>query len=410
MIGLSQKIARYIIEVVGSAGIPPEWGFHFFSTGLEGYLKILESQYLKTFIKQGGASFKIVIGAYGGGKTHFLYTIRDLAWHHNFIVSYCPLSYEESPFYRLEKVYRVIVQNLMPPLCPEELLKGSEKGIEAFLKILLQEASETLSGSEEAILDYIENSVRGIESINFARAIRSAVEALIKNKEKDFKDLSQWLKVEGYDRHVHGRFGILHPIDRGQALLSIRSLIQWIYNLRYSGLIILFDEAEQIPSLTSRQRELMLSNLRELIDECSYTSFRNVMIFYAIPTEAFFEGRAAVYEALKQRIASVFDFFNPTGVKIRLDKLEQDPATLLAEIGEKLFRIYTTAYQASIPQDRIQMAVHLVARKAYEQRFGDIGYKRLFVQGIIRAFHLLMHDPNIEPNESWALDIISTGS
>ena len=128
MIGLTQNIARQIIERVGSSGCPPEWGFQFFTAGLDWYLKILEEDYLKTFIKDGGASFKIVVGAYGGGKTHFLYNIRELAWKNNYIVSYCSLSPEESPFYRLEKVYKSVVENLMYPLTPEELFSGSDMG------------------------------------------------------------------------------------------------------------------------------------------------------------------------------------------------------------------------------------------------------------------------------------------
>ena len=145
MIGLTQNIARQIIERVGSSGCPPEWGFQFFTAGLDWYLKILEEDYLKTFIKDGGASFKIVVGAYGGGKTHFLYNIRELAWKNNYIVSYCSLSPEESPFYRLEKVYKSVVENLMYPLTPEELFSGREKGIEAFLKVLYQDARESFN-------------------------------------------------------------------------------------------------------------------------------------------------------------------------------------------------------------------------------------------------------------------------
>ena len=412
---ITQPIARQIIERVGSSGCPPEWGFQFFTAGLDWYMKILEEDYLKTFIKEGGASFKMVVGTYGGGKTHFLYNIRDLAWKNNFIVSYCSLSPEESPFYRLEKVYKTVVENLMYPLTPEELLSGREKGIKAFLKFLYQDARETF-GREminnetpvERLTHYASDFVRGIESVNFTRAIREAFIALIGGNDSDFEDLIQWIKVDGYDRHVHRRFGILQPIDRGQAFSALRALIQWIRNLRYNGLVILFDEAEQVPSLTSKQRELMLNNIRELIDECGYAAFKNIMIFYAIPTEAFFEGKSGVYEALKQRISTVFDFYNPTGVKINLERLGQEPEALLKEIGEKLLLIYESAFKASLPRERCEDAIARIAHAAYEQRFGDIGYKRLFVQGLIKGFHFLRHEPSAQITETWAFDMVQT--
>ncbi len=107
--------ARRIIETVGANGIPPEHGFQFFTAGLEPYLTVIDKEYLSTFIQGGGATFKIVIGVYGGGKPHFLYSVRDLAWKHNFVVSYVSLSPEESPFHRLDLVYKVIVGGFDAP-------------------------------------------------------------------------------------------------------------------------------------------------------------------------------------------------------------------------------------------------------------------------------------------------------
>ena len=412
MIGLTQSTARQIIERVGSSGAPPEWGFQFFTAGLDLYLKVLEEDYLKGFIRQGGASFKMVIGAYGGGKTHFLYSVRELAWKNNFLVSYCALSPEESPFHRLDKVYKTVVQNLMYPLTPEELFSGGHKGIEAFLNVLYQDARKSFAGkaTDEMLVkrlkDYAADFTKGIESVNFTRAVREAFISLAEGNDRDFEDLMQWIKVDGYDRHVHRRFGILQPIDKGQAFSTLRSLIQWIRNLKYNGLVILLDEAEQVPSLTSKQRELMLSNIRELIDECGHAAFKNVMIFYAIPTLAFFEGKSGVYEALKQRIATVFDFYNPTGVKINLERLEYEPEVLLKEIGRKLIHIYETAFKTSLPGEKCEDAIGKIAHAAYEQRFGDIGYKRLFVQGLVRGLHFIRHDPSAQINEPWAFDMV----
>ncbi len=189
----------------------------------------------------------------------------------------------------------------------------------------------------------------------------------------------------------------------------LRSLVQWVRNIGYSGLVILFDEAEQIPSLSTRQRELTLSNLRELIDACMYTSFRHVMIFYALPDERFFEGPSHIYEALKQRISSVFDFFNPSGVKIKLENTKGDPLALLEEIGYKLKYIFETAYGVRFPS-QIENVIKIVAQEAYERRFGDIGYIRLFVQGIIKVFHLLRKNPLLVNKTSEICQILEEGS
>jgi hypothetical protein len=397
---LDQKIARRIIETVGSYGTPPEWGFQYFTVGLDDYLGLIEEEYLKTFIKEdGGSTIKLVIGAYGGGKTHFLYNVRERAWNQNFVVSYVNLSPEEAPFYRLELVYRAIVNNLMYPMTPEELLAGVEKGIESFTiswyerqTEIFEEAGLTGNILDEELINYAKTIQRQIENVNFAKAITQAFICLHRDQEDDFRNIIQWLRVEGYERNVHKEYGLLHPIERSNAFSMIRSLVQWVRNIGYSGLVILFDEAEQVPSLSTKQRELMLSNLRELIDECGQASFKNVMIFYALPDEIIFEGPSNVYEAIKQRISSIFDFYNPSGVKINLHYMDRDPIALLEEIGHKLKAIYEEAYGV-ILSNNIPQIINLLAQEAYERRFGDIGYIRLFVQGVIKAFHMFRKEP-----------------
>jgi len=409
--------ARRIIEVVGSSGQPPEWGLNYFTSGLDDYLSVLEKDYFSTYIKDGGASFKMVVGAFGGGKTHSLYCVRELAWKHDYLVSYCPLSPEESPFHKLERVYKSIVENIMLPVGPGELVNGVKRGFDLFLREqhrLLTDKLFSASDGEgsttaEAFEKLVEKSLRGVENINFVRAIEGALNALFDERKQDYQSILQWLTASGYDRHTHRNYGILEPIRRGQAFSMIRSLTQWVKNLRYKGLVILFDEAEQVPSLTSKQRDLLLSNLREIIDQCGHANFPGVMIFYAVPNEALFEGRSAVYEALKQRIATVFDLYNPSGVKIYLENLKVEPSDLLEEIGKKLYKIYVIAFPSDVPAKTIKEANRCLAVAALEERFGDIGYKRLFVQAAIRAFHSLRNDPTIEPGPDWATQLIREG-
>ena len=76
---LTKRVAREIIERVGGPGEPPDYGFQYFSAGLGLYLGVIEDEYLRDFIREGGSSFKMVVGPYGGGKTHLLYSVRELA-------------------------------------------------------------------------------------------------------------------------------------------------------------------------------------------------------------------------------------------------------------------------------------------------------------------------------------------
>jgi len=413
---LTAKQARHVIEVVGSSGTPPEWGFQFFSAGLDGYLKVIEEDYLRSFIKDGGSSFKVVVGTYGGGKTHFLYSVRELAWKHDYVVAYCPLSREGSPFYRLDLVYKAITASLMRPASPDELLAGTERGLGPFIKGAFADLVEGMKAEglkEREVAKRVKamaaDSVRGLENPNFGRAVRLALEALADGDADRFDQMLQYLSVDGYDRVLHRQFGILQPIDRGQAFATLRSLVTWLRNLRFKGLLILFDEAEHVGALTSRQKEMMLANLREMVDQCGSSSFANVMVFYAIPNEQFLtEGRSPAYEALRQRIQTVFDFTNPTGVKVRLDRLARDPKTLMTEIGNKLAGIYETAWNTEIPLERRTAAVSVLAAAVAERAFGDIGYKRLYVQAMVKALHALRASRRTQIDEDFAKRMIAS--
>ncbi len=416
--GLNRRRARYIIEVVGSSGIPPQWGFQFFSAGLEPFLQVIEQDYLDAFIQDGGSSFKLVVGTYGGGKTHFLYSVRELAWKHDFLVTYCPLSHNDSPLYRLDLVYKSIVTNLMRPLQPDELMSGAEKGLGAFLKGVYSDLSASLDADglrpaerTARLQSLAADAVRAVENPNFGRAIRLALEALADNDRDRFDEMLQYLTVDGYHRARLRRYGLLQAIERSQAFASIRSLVTFVRNLRFKGIVILFDEAEQAGTMTARQKEMMLANLREMIDQCSSAAFANVMVFYAIPNERFLtEGRSPAYEALSQRIQTVFDFNNPTGVKIRLDKIARDPAVLMRDIGARLTEVYETAFDVELPLPQKIAVVNAVSEAVAGRTFGDIGYKRLFVQALVRALHALRQDPERVVDEDFAQRMVTPDS
>jgi hypothetical protein len=390
---LSRRLARTIIERVGGPGQPPEYGFQFFTAGLDPYLSVINDEYLSSFVKEGGSSFKMVVGVYGGGKTHFLYNIRDLAWKNNFVVSYISLKPEESPFHKLELVYRAAARAVVAPMTPEEVLSGYEKGISSLLQIWYGQRVQEYQGPglagiklRDELYDELDH-LQGVESISFSKAVKAAFRSLKEGREEDFANICQWLNGEGYDRAVHSRYGILQRIDKTNAFTIIRSLSQWIRQIGFSGLVILLDEAERVPSLSSRQRELHLNNLRDIIDESGQTSLQGVMIFYAVPDESFLEGRTSVYEALKQRVGIVFEKLNPSGVKIELEKLVLEPIPFLREIGGKLVQVYEIANDYKFQESIAGKTTDLVANLAYEQRFGDIGYKRIFVQKLIHALN-----------------------
>jgi len=390
---IDRNIARSIIKTVES-GIPPEYGFEFFTAGLDVYLNTIEEEYLKTFIKDGGSAFKMVVGIYGGGKTHFLYCIREISWKYHFLASYISLSPQETPFHKLEEVYKAIVKSIIYPQTPEELLSDYDRGLEALIKKWYndkyKEMSEKLSGEvlKQELINYA-SSLGSYESLSFRNAMKEAFISLIEKRDNDFVTIMQWLIGENPPRTYLKEFKVFEKIDKSNAFKMIRSLVQWIREIEHAGLIVLLDEAEVNSSLSSKQKVLLLNNLRELIDEFGHVNFKNTMWFYAVPDENFLEGKLQVYEALRQRVSTIFNTkINPAGVKIYLDKLDVKPIELMEEIGKKLAKIYEAAYSVNLNSQALNKTLKNIAEAVYSRK-QELGYQRFFVQSIIPAFEKL---------------------
>jgi len=396
-LNINPMIARNIIEILGSQGNPPAYGFQYFTIGLEKYLDVMEREYLSSYIKNGGSAFKMIVGIYGNGKTHFLYNVRELAWKNNYLSSYIVLSKDSSPFYKLEGVYKEIVNNLTYSQEPENLLRGYDKGIEAIIKKwhknVYEEFSKKIKSNnlKEELKSYA-LQIRNYESISFSNAIRNSFISLNENNDEDFNILVQWLKGENPPKSQMKQFKIYERIDKSTAFKMIRSLIQWANDIGYAGIIILMDEAENIPSMSTKESYTLSNNLRELIDACSKENLRNTMWFYAVPDLNFLEKKGQIYEALRQRLQTIFDnVINPSGILIKLDEEHielEGIIEFLKKIGMKLLKIYEIAYNIKFDENKVLKIMEEAAKDAYQKKYSS-GYKREFVQSIVKAFHQL---------------------
>jgi len=187
----------------------------------------------------------------------------------------------------------------------------------------------------------------------------------------------------------------------------LRSLVQFINTIGYAGIILLFDEAERGMSISSsRDKRRALDNLRQLIDECGNSRLPGAMFFYALPDEnLLLEGSGGVYEALKQRLRSNFTEINPMGVKINLEHIGITPKEFLSKLSMKLSKIFEAAYQIRLDQDVLIQNINNIIDATLEMQTLDVGYRRIFVIGIIEAFQMLRRN-NVTLNKNEATQIL----
>jgi hypothetical protein len=358
---VTQQEALHIVRKLGESGIPPTRGLEAYTVGMDSLLGTLEDEYLRGYLRDGGSSFKLVVGEYGSGKSHFLYRLRDKAWENGYVVSRTELSPKECPYDNQLKVYQTVVSNLIYH-DPDPNVEDTQ-GIEAFLENHFFHTLGTL-GVEQPItsigLDlraklWLDTILRfKVESPSYRHAVYFYLQAAAEENEAKKRLIGAWLRGESIALKDVREFSITEKMDRSLAFKMLRSLAQLIHELGYAGLLLLFDEGDRMVSIgSSRTEKVACDNLREVIDRCAGESLPSSLFVYAVPPY-FVTNIAPQYEALSQRISSKVKFSrkNPFSVQISLDQLDYPGEELLRLIGEKLLHVFEVAYEVKFDHER----------------------------------------------------------
>lgn len=350
---LTQQEAQHIIRKLGESGIPPTRGLEAYTVGMDSLLGTLESEYLKGYLRDGGSSFKLVVGEYGSGKSHFLYRLRDIAWENGYVVSRTELSPKECPYDNQLKVYQAVINNLIYH-DPDPNIADTQ-GVEAFIenhffhtmRMLGIEQVVTSIGLDVRVKMWLETILRfKVESPSYRHAVYFFLQAAAEENEAKKRVIGAWLRGEAVAMKDVREFSITERIDRSVAFKMLRSLAQLVHELGYAGMALLFDEGDRMVSIgSSRTEKVACDNLREVIDRCAGESLPATLFAYAVPPY-FVTNIAPQYEALSQRISSKVKFSrkNPYSVQISLDQLDYPGEELLRKIGEKLLGVFELAY------------------------------------------------------------------
>ena len=390
---LTQSLARHIIEVLGSSGTPPSRGVQYFNVGNQSLLDALDEYYLSSYLQDGGAAYKMVVGDYGSGKSHFLYCLRDIAWSKGFAVTKVDLSPIETPYNDQRLVYAAVARNLIWHEEASEI--SEERGLPRFLEGTLRkfvigaDSTDTLSlellnhPNYRGLIDTVEASF--IDSQSYKNAIIGYFEALIRDQGDRLESLTRWLSgasTTPSDTKVLREISVTGKVSKTNAFRMLRSLAQTIRALSYSGLVLLFDEVDRMASIGGKAEKIATDNLREVIDRCR-DELPGSMFIYAVPPQ-FIHDIVPRYPALQQRVRAPgrFSRANHFSPQISLDHLDLDENNLMVAIGEKLIPIYETAFKTAF-DNQTQYANAAILANVARDVFLDISHRRIFVKAFV---------------------------
>lgn len=392
---MTPRLAQHILARMGEAGQPPEYGLSAVNVGNQHYLDILGREYLDRLLDGNrGSAFKLVQGYYGGGKTHFLHCLRDMAWQRGFLCSLVQLSPQECPYEDPLKVYRAVVAQLTsPPASPGET---PTRGLGDILRDFADGLSTRMTTEERTAWVRRTSRKVQVDSVSFRRAVMAFLQCLWDGDTRGEALLESWLRADPVPKADLKAHGIYEVIDGNNAFASLRSLCQTLTGFGYPGLVLMFDEVDRNLSLSNRRIASLGDNLRQVIDLCGGAQLPGVLFLYAVPPE-FLRLVVPEYPALDQRLRSPLPLsrISPQSTLIDLEKLELQPEELLQAMGQKLLQVFQVAEGWTATEAIQQGNLQALARACAQYSF-EVGHRRTFVKTWIAFLH-----QQKQKGESW---------
>jgi hypothetical protein len=375
---LTPALASHIVHRMGEGGQPPDRGIQYVNVGNESYLRILRDEYLRRLLKgAGGSGFKLVQGYYGGGKTHFLYCVRDLAWDEGFPTAIVSLSPQECPYDDAVKVYRAVAMNITAPPTTENARPS--RGLTDILRDVADDRKNELGDDFKKWISQTALRV-AVDSHSLRRAAAEFMRAYAYGDDHKEAVLEAWLRGDPVNKSDVRELGIFEGIEKGNAFTMLRSMCQLLVEYGFPGSVLLFDEVDRNMSFSRHKIQALGDNLRQVIDLCGSALLPGVLFLYAVPPE-FLRNVVPDYPALEQRLKSPIPLSerSPQAPIIDLEHLDLDSTTVLVRIGERLLDVFEASegWQSNRP---IQSKnVRSLAQACSDFSF-EIGHRRLFVK------------------------------
>ncbi|MEG0835335.1 MAG: ATP-binding protein [Christensenellaceae bacterium] len=397
--GVPKRIATAIINSL-KGGVVPRVGLEYVVVGRKAEIEALLHDV--DIIKDGGATFRYVVGKYGSGKSFLLQIIRNHATKQGLVVVDADLSPERRLTGQQGQglaTYRELIKNMSTNTKPDggALPLILEKWISA---VKLQVASETNISPDSAqfneavykkiyaVINEIEGMVNGFD---FGRVIAIYYKAAQEGDDEK-KSLSlRWFKGE-YTTKTEAKkdLGVTSIITDANWYDYIKILAVFLVKAGYKGMLVLIDEIVNIfklPNTITRQynyeKMLMMYN-DTLQGKAEYLG----IIMGGTPQSVEDPHKGVFsYEALKSRLSE--GRFSTEGMRdlmapiIRLEALTGEELYILIE---KLKDIHADLYkyEAGITQEELT--------KFLEMEYSRVGAdSKITPREIIRDFVELLN-------------------
>lgn len=341
-----------------TAGVVPRIGLRHIAVGrqkeVQAFLHDLET------VEEDGASFRVVCGQYGSGKSFLLQLVRLNAMERNFVVADADLSPER----RLTgtkgqgaTTYRELMQHLSIATRPEG---GALESILQRWIATLQSTTARAAGLKpsdpalvEAVSQQIGDLLAELAAMTYGFAFSTIIDAYWRGMKTGDDQLKQaalrWLRGEYATKTEARRDLAVDTIIDDQSWYDFLKLFAvFVAKVGYKGLLIFLDEGVNLYKIVNRQsRESNYEKLLTIFNDTMQGKANRIGVFLSGTPQFVYDERRGLfsYEALRSRLAenrfAVEGYTDYTGPVMKLERLTPEEIYVLLE---RLCELHSSHY------------------------------------------------------------------
>lgn len=248
---------------------------------------LIEIERLLDWVTKGGSSYRFISNHYQSIDINSAFTsIKELAVQKKFIISHVVLN-EKNDFFKLESVYREMVQNINP---------------ENFVEQWIQTATD------EEIADLLRNI--SIIDLGFGYALHQFILGL---KSNDFESsMNAWKYISGkpVTASIKRKLNLVGGVSKENVEGFILAFNRLIKRCGYAGWTIIFESINNVSLKRSEiARNEAYNNIRQTLDLIGANVLKNVLILFSSDDPNFIHSDIHNYKALAERVYPETDLY-----------------------------------------------------------------------------------------------------
>jgi P-loop Domain of unknown function (DUF2791) len=381
------------------AGVVPRVGQHLIQVGRAHELRALLEDIER--VSDGGATFRLIIGEYGAGKTFFLNLVRSIALEKKLVTMHADLD----PDRRLHasggqarSLYAELTRNMATRTKPEG---GALAGIlEKFIAQAKTESEQTGVSTDQIVRQNTQQLAEMVNGYDFGDVVLAYWRGFETDNEQLRLDAVRWMRGEFSTKtDARAALGVRTIVDDATVYDQLKLLAHFVRLAGYSGLFVCLDEMVNLYKLANTQARLSnYEQVLRILNDSLQGSTEGLGFILGGTPEFLFDTRRGLYSyaALQSRLAQntfaregLADFSGPV---IRLSALTPEDFQILLE---KLRYVYAQGDPARylLPDEAIPAFMHHCS-----QRLGDNYFRtpRTTITSFIDLLTILDQNPQVQ--------------